>query len=113
MIRGYGSKNTTKFFDILKADLGNCKCYLMISSEMHYTSWSYFLTKGIASDNPERGKSLLLLKGADVIYCCPLCLLPISHSNVDCSCPIRMCLWQCSRLLNNTGQFGNIRLGRV
>lgn len=50
-------------------------------SEIYDTSWSYFLTKGVASDNPERGKSSLFLKGADVTYCCPLCLLPISHSN--------------------------------
>lgn len=78
---GYGSKNTTKHFDILKADLGNSKCYLTMFSEIHDTSWSYFLTKGVASDNPERGKCSLLLKGADVTYCCPFCLLPISHSN--------------------------------
>lgn len=66
MIWGYGSKNTTKHFDVLKADLGNHECYMTMFSEIHDTSWSYFLTKGVASDNPERGKCSLLLKGADV-----------------------------------------------
>ena len=60
MIWGYGSRNTTKHFNILKADLRNHEGYLMMLSAAHDTFWSYFLTEGVASDKPGRWKYSLL-----------------------------------------------------
>lgn len=70
MIWEYGSRNTTKHFDILKAGLRNHDGYLMMLSASHDMSWSYFLTKSVASDNPEDTKVLVaqLLKQADVAH---------------------------------------------
>lgn len=70
MICGYGSRNTTKHFDILKAGPRNHDGYLMMLSASHDMSWSYFLTKSIASDNPEDMKVLIaqLVKQANVAH---------------------------------------------
>lgn len=75
----------TKHFGILKADLGNWKCYLTMFYEIHDTSWSYFLTKGVDSDNPEKGKCSLLLKGADVTAALFACFLFLTAIAEDCS----------------------------
>lgn len=60
MIGGYGSRSTTKHFDMLKAGRRNHEGYLIMLSAAHDTSWSCFLTEGVASDNPGRQKYSLL-----------------------------------------------------
>lgn len=60
MIWGYGSRNTIKHFDILKADLRNHEGYLLMFSAALDSSWSYFLTEGTGSAYPGRWKYSLL-----------------------------------------------------
>lgn len=89
-----------------KVDASSWEHYLTMLSTAHDTSWSYFLTKDIATDNWGTQQSSVHSssnKQTSLTAALSAHFLFLIETPEDHFWPIRMCLWRCSRQVNNAG----------